>query len=135
MRQALIGLAILGLLSTAQAKGKRAPVRELKNAPAIKESRDIRQPTAVTSLAEAEKLFGKEVAGKLALDVDFASEQILFFAWSGSGGDRLSATLKKTDTEEVAVFEYTRGLTKDLHRHSRAFVIPKKAKWEFAGKK
>ena len=72
----------------------------------------------------------KEVQTRLQKTVDFTKQQILFFAWSGSGGDKLTYRLDKGATGPVVIFEYQRGLQKNLVAHVRLFAIPRNATWK-----
>lgn len=77
-----------------------------------------------------EKKLKEVVDGKEKLDkikVDFTKQKVLIFAWSGSGGDQLTAT---GNDKEVNI-NYIRGLTKDLRGHTKAFVVSKDAKVNF----
>lgn len=58
--------------------------------------------------------------------VDFKTQQLLFFGWSGSGGDQL----KVVPGEKEIVFEYVRGKTDDVRAHFRLFAIPKDARYK-----
>ena len=59
--------------------------------------------------------------------VNFATEKLVVFAWSGSGGDVLTPELKVTDTKAVTAFTYTHGRTRDIRRHALVFAVPKDA--------
>lgn len=89
------------------------------------------RPTVITTADELAKAFPEEaVRERLKKDVDFAKQQLLFFAWSGSGGDKLLARV----ADGKVVFAYQRGLTRDLRGHMKLFVLPKGATWRVDGK-
>jgi len=84
------------------------------------------RPTKVTSAEELAKLIGdKEALGKVLKVVDLKKEYLLVFAWAGSGGDKIALKeVSKGADGPVAVFTYTRGLTRDLRQHQKLFAIP-----------
>jgi hypothetical protein len=95
----------------------------------------VDRPAVITSLGELEKsVADKEARDRIKMNADFATQKVLYFAWSGSGGDKLTPTINQGDDGEVAVFHYQRGLTKDLRGHVRAFVIPKAMAWRVENK-
>jgi hypothetical protein len=92
------------------------------------------KPTVVTSEDELKKAFPEEdMQTAIKKEVDFSKQQIVFFAWSGSGQDKLAYELSKDNPNEV-IFTFTPGRTKDLRGHFHAFVLPKDAKWKMADK-
>jgi hypothetical protein len=66
----------------------------------------------------------KDSREKIARQVDFKTQKLVYFAWSGSSGDRLS--FKTSGTNKV-VFHFMPGNTLDLRRHFYLFVVPKDA--------
>ncbi len=54
--------------------------------------------------------------------VDFKKEKVVLFAWSGSGGDKMS--FQYNAEEKVVNFVKTSGLTDDLRYHFKIFVVP-----------
>jgi hypothetical protein len=94
------------------------------------------KPTAITSADELAKTVTIEEARKrIAKDVDFATQQVIWFAWSGSGGDKISSMVADGDNGPEVVFQFERGLTRDLRGHIGAFVIPAKVAWRVERKK
>ena len=95
-------------------------------------------PTADGKLSDPKKITSKEdlakavpdadAAAAIAKQVDFKKEVVLLFAWSGSGGDRLTMAEEKG----AAVFTLKRGLTRDLRRHAKVFALPKAMKFSMA---
>ena len=74
----------------------------------------------VDSFQVAEKYFDH-----LPPDVDFDSEQVVIFAWHGSGQDKI----EYEKMEDVYHFVYKHGMTKDLVHHVKIVAIPKKYDW------
>jgi len=91
------------------------------------------KPTKVTSAADLAKLVPDEDAQKaITKNVDFKKEYLVVFAWSGSGGDKVSFETKKGKEGEEAVFTYKRGLTRDLRGHFKVFALPNKTTYNMA---
>jgi len=85
----------------------------------------LTKPTKISSEADLAKAVpDKDARAAIAKQVDFKSEYLLLFAWSGSGGDRLSFRLDKDKNE--AIFASSRGRTRDLRRHVKLFAFPNK---------
>lgn len=94
------------------------------------------KPTAITGADELTKTVTiEEARERIAKEADFGKQQVIWFAWSGSGGDKVSASVADGDKGPEVVFQFERGLTKDLRGHIRAFVIPAKAMWRVEPKK
>lgn len=90
----------------------------------------VDQPTIITSIDELTKAVANtEARDRIKRDADFATQKVLLFSWSGSGGDKLSTTIETGDKGPEVVFHFQRGLTKDLRRHVRVFAISKMAPW------
>jgi hypothetical protein len=103
---------------------KEIPTKDLK----VAHPKDgkVTAPTVIKTAEELEKSpVLKDAADAVKKHVDFAKEKLVVFAWGGSGGDRLAATLKADG--KTAEFSYTPGLTLDLHMHAKLFVVPKDA--------
>src|SRR5262249_19989758 len=85
------------------------------------------KPTEITSAEELARAFPREGAqAKIKKEVDFTTQKLLFFAWAGSGQDKLS--FKAGDGEKpVIIFTYEPGRTKDLRPHIHLYVVPKDA--------
>ncbi len=95
----------------------------------------VERPAVITSLDELDKaVANKEARDRIKTDADFATQKVLYFAWSGSGGDKLIPSVERGDNGEVIVFHFQHGLTKDLRGHVRAFVIPKAVTWRVENK-
>jgi hypothetical protein len=89
----------------------------------------VSKPLVITSAAELRKALPDQA--QVGKQVDFAREQCLFFAWKGSGGDRLSFTVEQGKAGPVVVFRYSPGLTDDLRPHAHLYAIPETASWHF----
>jgi len=76
----------------------------------------------VDSFQIAEKYFDH-----LPPEVNFDAEQVVIFAWNGSGQDKIE--YEKMDN--VYHFVFKRGQTKDLKQHIKIVSIPKKNEWIF----
>ena len=88
---------------------------------------NVFKPNEIKTLEELEKIFQtKADAEAIGKEIDFAKQKLVLFAWSGSGGDKLSYT---ADKDEVA-FALKRGLTRDLRQHRLLFAMPKDAKFK-----
>ena len=46
--------------------------------------------------------------------VDFKIEKVIYFAWSGSGQDKVAIGTAEGKTGSVVTFTYTAGLTRDV---------------------
>ncbi len=89
------------------------------------------KPTVIANAEELGKTFAdEELRTRLKKEVDFAKQQMLYFAWSGSGGDKLEPKVE----EGKVLFQYKPGLTRDLRPHFKLFVLPKDATWKIDGK-
>jgi hypothetical protein len=102
--------------------------RELKiergTLPVKKEGR-LGEPTKITSKKElADAVPDKDAAASITKQVDFGKEFVVLFAWSGSGGDRLTM-----NQDKGVVFTLKRGLTRDLRSHSKVFALPRGTKY------
>lgn len=61
----------------------------------------------------------------LVENVDFKTQNAALFHWMGSGGDKLSVSLRGNDQKAVAVYDIARGKTKDLREHTKVYAISK----------
>ena len=92
---------------------------------------EFAKPAMITSTEELAKAIADEkTVADLKKQIDFAKEKMLFFSWSGSGGDKLSfSTTKGAKSVAVSVL-YVAGLTRDLRTHHYLLVVPKDATWK-----
>ena len=111
-------------------RGRPAKPRELKVEKGTLPTAEgaLADPKKITSKEELEKaVTDADAAAAIAKQVDFKNEVVLLFAWSGSGGDKLTMTEKKG-----AVFTLKRGLTRDLRMHTKVFALPKSLKYSMS---
>ncbi len=81
------------------------------------------EPTEIKTAEELTKSAAlKDAADEIKKQVNFEKEKLVFFAWAGSGGDKITP-----DEKTAGTFTLTRGLTRDLRMHMRLFVVPKDA--------
>jgi hypothetical protein len=91
----------------------------------------VTAPTEIATIEQLAKEFPDEEAQtKIKAQVDFAKSKLVYFAWSGSGGDKLGFQTDKTDKGLVVTFLHKAGLTRDLHQHTALFVVPREATWK-----
>lgn len=116
-----------------------------KDGPAIRplEMKDVKliyvgsapAPTEVQSAAELAKCksFADDASREaVKKQVDFAKEKLVVFAWSGSGGDRLTSKWTTGGKKPVATFAYRAGFTDDLRRHAQVYAVPREAAVQMA---
>jgi hypothetical protein len=106
---------------------KEIPTKDLKLA--FPEGTKATEPTTIKSADELAKSPAlKDAADVIKKEVNFEKEKLLFFAWAGSGGDKLTP-----DAKTAGTFALTRGRTRDLRRHMHLFVVPKDAEVKVVG--
>jgi hypothetical protein len=118
-------LACLVLSTTAHADAvKEIALKGLKtDKPSF--DRDLPQATEIRAIAELKKIFTqKEVVEEISKQVDFDKQKLVFFVWTGTGVDTLTARVDKDDV----TFIYRRGGTLDVRYHYHLFAIPKDAR-------
>jgi hypothetical protein len=84
------------------------------------------EPRSARSTAELEELLGEAVAAKFKGRIDFATHDFVLFQWAGSGQDKIIAVVN----DDTVIFQYKRGLTRDLRRHRQAFAVKKGMGWK-----
>jgi hypothetical protein len=140
MRTAVLALAACSgiVLSSAFAgepgkRGKDGLAREID----LKEYRgsrirgDVHLPTRITNAEELAKAIpDKAWQDRIAKQVDFAKEQLLFFAWAGSGQDKLAFKDDSKGIVPAVEFRYTEGKTDDLRSHFRLYAVRKNISWQ-----
>jgi hypothetical protein len=128
----LAGLVIGCMALTAWAGDPAVRTLDIKGLKLGKADGKVGEPKVITSNDElAKAITDEETVAALKKQVDFGKEKLLFFAWSGSGGDKLATSLGKGDKGAVVTVTYTPGLTRDLRMHHQFFAIPKDATWKF----
>ena len=113
-----------------------SPIMQLENI-RPKESAFVLQavqtPLVITSSDQAAKYFAAEDIATLRNKVDFTKQEILLFAWRGSGQDRLEYVVLESFPEEIR-FTYQRGRTRDLRQHFRLYIVRSSVKCRVSGK-
>jgi hypothetical protein len=85
-------------------------------------------PTKITSAVELANAFpNKDTQDKIAKQVDFMKDYLLYFRWQGSGGDKLSFLPFREGSE--ILFTYKAGLTDDIKHHTKLYALDKTIKW------
>jgi hypothetical protein len=124
---------VLGFTLLADDK-KEATVKEIELKGLKRDNPNTKydNPTVIKTEDDLKKAFPEEeTQTAVKKEIDFGKNQILFFAWSGSGQDALSYEVNKDNPNEV-IFKFTPGRTKDFRSHFHAYMLPKVAKWKFA---
>jgi hypothetical protein len=60
---------------------------------------------------------------QLEEQVNFTKEDIIVFYWWGSGQDRI--TYRVDEKNKKAIFSYHKGMTEDLRRHQKFYIVDK----------
>jgi hypothetical protein len=88
-------------------------------------------PIVIKSKSELTKAITDEDAVmKIANEVNFNLEQLVYFAWSGSGQDKITFEVGEGEKKGEATFTFTTGRTRDLRPHRKLAVLPKDAKFK-----
>ena len=75
------------------------------------------KPTRITNAEELAKAFpdtDAEWLDRIARQVDFEKNELLFFTWTGSSTDNLSFKVEQTRTGPVVVFRFEPGRGEDM---------------------
>ncbi len=88
----------------------------------------LKAAIAIQSLDDALKHLSRASMESIAEKIDFEKEQMLIFAWQGSGQDRIYGHTT-SGKEATTRFSYTPGNTKDLKTHVMVYSLPKDMKW------
>ena len=130
----MIVAGLAGLTSETRAGEKDKPaVREIKvvGYPVEPKSGSWSKPMVIDSDKTLEKLIAEQkTRDQIKSQVDFQKEQVLLFAWSGSGQDRITYDIKEGKEKVDITFAYLAGATDDLKHHVRVFALPKTAGWK-----
>lgn len=98
------------------------------------------QPDKPTVIGNGEELAkaipDEQTRARIRKEIDFDKERLLYFAWTGSGEDRLTwdvNVLCSKSREREVIFRYHRGRTDDTKSHIRLLAIPKdkRVSWRF----
>lgn len=92
----------------------------LKNEQAKTTIDKLNAPIVLTSMEEALKHLTRASMEKI--NVDFNKQQVVIFAWRGSGQDRLMGS---QPSDKKATFHYISGRTRDLRTHTAIYALPK----------
>ena len=90
------------------------------------------KPMVIETREALTEVFGKTETDKIAKQVDFEKQFLVFFQWAGSGQDKLMHTIQNEDDAPKAVFVFKPGRTRDLRPHTYLFSIVKEVAWEIA---
>ncbi len=116
--------AILSLLST-NAGWADAPIKEMGEVQ-LKEAAfalsGAENPLLIQSVEEAAPYFDAKNLATLKDKVDFSKQEVLVFAWRGSGQDLLDYVVLESFPEQIR-FRYQRGRTRDLRQHVKVFIV------------
>lgn len=132
-----LGLALLVNGGVTEAGGKASTrAVDIKGLNLGEANGKVNAPTVIANAEDLAKAVpNKEAREAIAKLVDFGKEKLLFFAWSGSGGDRLGFSDAVVDGKPVVQIHYQPGKTFDLRPHHYLFATAKDATWELAKKK
>jgi hypothetical protein len=121
----LAGLALCGAAAAEDAKVVR-PL-DLKDLPFRSEG-PFGKPVVIGTADElAKAVDDKDARDAIAKAVDFKTENLVVFAWAGSGQDRVALTVEKGEKGPVVVTTFKGGLTRDLRQHVHAYAVSKSA--------
>ncbi len=122
-------VAILFSVPILLSAGEPGKLREIdiKGGKVITPAKSPLKTLIITSTDELAKALSETESIKK--QVDFAKDKLLLFTWSGSGGDKLTAT--RSDDGKTVTFTRKLGLTRDLRMHTRLFAIPVAAEFKF----
>ena len=124
MRIALLVAVLFAAPVSAEDKptAKEIPTKDLKL-----KFPESGKPTAPTEIKTADDLTKnaslKDAVDAIKKEVNFEKEKLVFFAWGGSGGDKITP-----DAKTAGTFTLTRGLTRDFRMHLHLFVVPRTLK-------
>jgi RNA polymerase sigma factor (sigma-70 family) len=127
-------------IAQGQKQGKKTIVREIDidgYRPLVERDLEasVSKPTKITSLEELTKSFPeKQWQKKIAKQVDFGKEYLLFFSWSDLAGHTLSFKVEERRTGPVAVFQFPTTVIDETAMtvaYLRLFAVSKDASWRF----
>jgi hypothetical protein len=93
-------------------KGSIEVVRQIdiKGLSAKRPMGDFSKPRIVLSALElAQAIPDQAWQDKISKQVDFTKEQLLYFSWTGSGGDKLSSKVENDKKVPAVVFQFLAG--------------------------
>ncbi|MFC1758647.1 hypothetical protein ACFL2H_07750 [Planctomycetota bacterium] len=87
-------------------------------------------PIMITNAHQLKDVIDDRAAVEAIADAtDFNRQRLLFFSWSGSGGDKLVGQPTVVDGVVNVELQFNFGLTDDLRQHRGLLAIPKDADW------
>lgn len=127
MRTLIVTLASLACGTAFAEDAKVVRLLAIKDLP-FKSEASLGKPIVIGTAEElAKSVEDKEVRDSIAKAIDFTKENFVVFAWSGSGGDKLSLAVDKGEKGPIVVTVFKGGLTRDLRQHVHAFAVSKDA--------
>jgi hypothetical protein len=90
------------------------------------------KPTVVEDQKALAEAIGSEGAEKIAGQVKFDQQLLVFFQWAGSGQDKLAHAVERAGDKSVIVFTFTPGRTRDLRPHAHLYSVRKGVAWSMA---
>lgn len=115
----------LHLQSPASAPPALIPMTAIAVQAQAYQAASVNRPLLIRSVQEASAYFSDPDLARLSREVDFSRQQVLLFAWRGSGQDKLEAVLEAS----AATFIYSPGRTRDLREHHAVFVLRSDLSW------
>lgn len=113
-----------------EAQVNEASIQSILENKEAKTSMDkLKAAISVKSLEDALQHLSRATIETLADKIDFDKQQLLIFAWEGSGQDRIFGRTAKAKDELTTRFHYTPGSTEDLKTHVQVYSIPKDIEW------
>jgi hypothetical protein len=86
------------------------------------------EPSVYATADELEKAIAdKDAVAAIKKAVHFDKEQVVHFAWSGSGQDKLTLSTEEGKKGPEVTFAYSPGRTRDLRPHVKVFALAKGA--------
>jgi hypothetical protein len=126
-------LAILFAGAPIMGQDKKSAIRALEVKVEGLPSSNFDEPTVIANDEQLAKAVKDEAAvAEIKKAVDFKTEKVLYFAWSGSGLDKLTFTTAEGKAGPEVTFNYTPGRTKDLRPHHTLIAVPKGTTYKIA---
>ena len=132
MRNAMWMLAVTFAVAANQANAAVPPIALVKDAKpkdSVFENAQWNKPTLIKTEEEAARHFDKEALASLKKQVNFKEQQVLLFAWKGSGGDKLEYAVAESFPEQI-FFSYKAGRTDDIKSHVFVYALRSNVTWK-----
>ncbi len=107
------------------------PIKQISVTPNQAAFQGARTPPGallIKTAQEAGEFFDAAQLEKLVDQVDFNKQQVLVFAWQGSGQDRLTFEVAESYPEQI-FFRFKAGRTRDLRSHTQVFSLRANVSW------